>query len=72
MSKFDLLESEKFQEENRKQQELNDAALATNDDAVIEKRAKDAWNWIQTSPYSPKNFGLIERAEAILEKLKSR
>jgi hypothetical protein len=54
---------ERFVQENQKQQELDDTALATNDDAVIRARAKEAWEWMHTSPYSP--LKLLGRADAL-------
>ena len=63
------MESDKFQAENRQQQELDDAALATNDDAAMAARLKEAWEWYQNSPYSWKNCGLLEKADDLANRL---
>jgi hypothetical protein len=68
-SALDLQESERFHQENQKQRELDAEALATNNDVVIAARLKAAWDWIQTSPYSPKNFGLLEKADKLATEL---
>jgi hypothetical protein len=59
-----------MEEEIRKQGELDDAALATDDDAVILARLKDALEWEKTSTYSPTNNPqVIEEADALAKRL---
>ena len=58
-----------FLTENRHQQDLDDAALATNDPAIIAARAKEAFEWHRTNPYSARNFGLKEMANELARQL---
>jgi hypothetical protein len=68
MDAFDWEETAKCIEENLRQAELDKAALATNDDAVIKKRLEEAWEWEQTSPYGARDRA-AEKADALAKKL---
>ncbi|MGC2185301.1 MAG: hypothetical protein WA637_18685 [Terriglobales bacterium] len=63
------MKPDKFIEEIRKFKKLNREAQATRDPAIMSARLKNASEWIQNSPYSPKNFPILEEADEIAKKL---